>query len=489
MTGVEKEARLEPSLNFFPESVRHIHMMGVCGTGMAALAGMLKSQGYHVTGSDNHVYPPMSDFLAQTGIAILEGYVPKNLDPRPDLVIVGNVITRKNPEALALSALGVPYLSFPQLLSHQYLSARKSLVVAGTHGKTTTSSMLATMLHGARLDPGFMIGGIVQAFDRNFRVGNGPHFVVEGDEYDTAFFDKGPKFLHYQPHIAIITSIEFDHADIYADLQAVKESFLKFVAIMPEDGCLIAHLDDPVVREVVADAPCQVLGYGQQEGCDWQFADFSCSGAGTVFNVLKNGKEYGSFSSIMPGRHNCLNSLAVIAMLDRLGLDPQVIKKQLAQFKGIKRRQEVRGVVAGVTVIDDFAHHPTSVRETLSALKAAYRGQRLLAVFEPRTNSSRRRVFQAAYEQVFDAADEVLVKEPDALLALPEEERFSARELVAGLEKRGITARYFPGTDHILEYLDTALKPDDVTAILSNCGFDNIHERLLLQLGKKNQKK
>lgn len=479
MTLSQGEALPDPSLNFFPEKVQRIHLMGICGTGMAAVAGMLKSQGYIVSGSDTHVYPPMSDFLAQTGIPIMEGYREANLDPRPDLVVVGNVITRKNSEALALVEKAIPYLSFPQLLAEKFLSSKKSLVVAGTHGKTTTSSMLATMLFGAGLDPGFMIGGIVQAFGKNFRVGNGPHFVVEGDEYDTAFFDKGPKFLHYQPHVAIITSIEFDHADIYEDLDAVKKSFIRLVGIMPEDGCLVACLDDPVVQEIVRNAPCHVLGYGQKSMNDWILKNQVTDVRGSKFTAMKQGKEYGSFEMTMPGRHNCLNSLAVIAVLDWLGLTVDDIKRELVLFKGVKRRQEVRGVVKGITVIDDFAHHPTSVRETLGALRDAYSGKRLIAVFEPRTNSSRRRVFQSDYEGVFDSADIVLVKEPDALLLLPAEERFSSAELVAGLSSRGIEAFCFPGTDQILDFLDSSLQSHDVVAILSNGGFDNIHQRLL----------
>lgn len=478
-------AQLDPSLNVLPDNVRHVHFMGICGTGMAAMAGMLKTQGYHITGSDSHVYPPMSTFLADSGIDVMDGYGPQNFQSRPDLVIVGNVITRKNPEAQALAESAVCYLSFPQLLSHVFLKGKRSLVVAGTHGKTTTSSMLATMLHGAGLDPGFMIGGIVQAFGKNFRIGQGDHFVVEGDEYDTAFFDKGPKFLHYQPHIAVITSIEFDHADIYDDLEAVKTSFRKLVAIMPADGCLVVHLDDPVVREVVADAPCAVVGYGEHDNCRWQLRNVRCSRGGSSFTAYNDGSPFGEFNSVMPGRHNCLNGLAVIAVLSRLGLDSEVIGAQLANFQGVRRRQEVRGVVGGVTVIDDFAHHPTSVRETLTALRAAYAGQRLVAVFEPRTNSSRRRIFQDDYVLAFDAADVVLIKEPDALAAVPAEERFSSAELVGGLQKRGGDAHYFPDTDHILDYLESELHTGDVVAILSNGGFDNIHERLLANLSQE----
>jgi len=474
---------IDPTLNYFPEDVSHVHLMGVCGTGMAAMAGMLKSMGYVVSGSDANVYPPMSDFLADQGITVLEGYRPENLSSTPDLVIVGNVITRINPEAQALAVAGIPYVSFPQALGHLFLAGKKNLVVSGTHGKTTTSSILATMLHGAGFDPGFMIGGIVQAFHRNFRIGQGDYFVVEGDEYDTAFFDKGPKFLHYQPHIAIITSIEFDHADIYKDLEAVKSSFRKLVAIMPEDGCLVAHLDDPVVREIVAGAPCSVLGYGKSAGLDWSLKDINVSMDGTSFTVIRDDVGYGEFFSTMPGAHNALNALAVIAVLDRLGLSSKNIKQELAKFSGVRRRQEVRGTVNGITVIDDFAHHPTAVRETLESLSSAYNGRRLVIVFEPRTNSSRRSVFQEDYVRVFDPADEVVIKEPDALASIPEDQRFSAEILATDLAQRGLRARNFQNTDQILEYLSNTLKPGDVVAVLSNGGFDNIHDRLLELIG------
>ncbi len=453
--------------------------MGACGTGMGALAGMLKSIGYHVSGSDAQVYPPMSDFLVSQGIAINAGYGPQNLSPGPDLVVVGNVITKNNPEAEALARLALPYVSLPQALRHFFLSEKTSLVMSGTHGKTTCSSLLATLLDAAGHTPGFMIGGIVQAFGRNFNVNSGKYFVVEGDEYDTAFFDKGPKFLHYQPKIAVITSIEFDHADIYPDLATIKRSFAKLVEIVPEDGCIIAHLDDPVVMEVVGAAKCAVLGYGVSHGLSWQLAKITVTPDGTFFSVNKEGNFYGNFISRIPGRHNALNSLAVIAVLDQLGIDEERIAKGLQGFQGVKRRQEVRGVKRGITVIDDFAHHPTSVRETLGALKAAYDGHRLIAVFEPRTNSSRRRIFQEAYAGAFGAADRVVVKEPDPLQNIAEQERFSSNRLVHDLCEKSVDAHYFADTDSILDYLVENAMEGDVIAILSNGSFDNIHQKLL----------
>ena len=467
------------SLNRFPDHVRHIHIMGVCGTGMASLAGMLKDSGYVVTGSDENVYPPMSDFLASCNIEIKTGYRAENLIPQPDLVVVGNTIRKTNPEAQALAGLGIPYVSFPQALGHYFLADKTSLVVTGTHGKTTTSSMLATMLHKTGRTPGFMVGGLVQAFGRNYNLGKSPYFVVEGDEYDTAFFDKGPKFLHYQPHIAIVTSIEFDHADIFADLEAIKDSFARLMAIMPKDGCVVACFDSPVVQEIAGKAKCQVLGYGMDGGTEWSISNLAVKPGGTTFDVMHKGKFYGTFKNPMPGRHNALNALAVIAVLDRLGLDKKAIIAGLGSFEGVRRRQEVRGVVNNITVIDDFAHHPTAVRETLIALKQAYEGHRLVAVFEPRTNSSRRQVFQKDYVSAFDGADLVLVREPVPLPDFPADQLFSSRQLAADLQARNIDALSFADTDGILEHLQEILKPGDVVAILSNGGFDNIHTRLL----------
>ena len=458
--------------------------MGICGTGVGALAGMLKSAGYTVTGSDQQVYPPMSDFLAGQNIGVQSGYSPDNLEPRPDLVVVGNVIRRDNPEALALGERGIPYVSFPQALSHFFIRDKISLVVAGTHGKTTTSSLLASLLREIGAEPSFMIGGLVQAFGRNFNVTEGKYFVAEGDEYDTAFFDKGPKFLHYRARIAILTSIEFDHADIYADLAAIKTSFAKLVASMPPDGFLVACWDDPVVREVCQGAKCTVVGYGSSEGCDWRITGLLVRPETTSFQVSRHGVDFGGFENVLPGRHNALNALAVIAVLDILGFVREDVAQGLRKFQGVRRRQEVRGVARGVTVIDDFAHHPTAVRETLAALAAAYAGHRLVAVFEPRTNSSRRKVFQEAYASAFDAAAEILVREPAPLANIPEPERFSSLQLVDDLAGRGLCAKYFSTTEDVLSYLDGSVQEGDVVAIMSNGGFDNIHQRLLELLGQ-----
>ncbi|MCW5212862.1 UDP-N-acetylmuramate--L-alanine ligase, partial [Desulfobulbus sp. TB] len=430
--------------------------MGICGTGMAAIAGMLQESGYKVTGSDQNVYPPMSDFLAQAGIEVMQGYVPENLDPRPDLVIVGNVIQAVFPEAQRLAELGIPYLSMPQALGHFFLGGenpKKSLVVAGTHGKTTTSSLLATALHRAGCSPGFLIGGIVEAFARNYRLGEGEYFVVEGDEYDTAFFNKVSKFLHYRPHYAILTSVEFDHADIFADLEEIKQSFIEFVDLIPQNGALVACTDDPVVAKIVAQCSGPVISYGTDKDCQWQLRELTVHGLSTSFTAYKNKVLFGEFTLPMPGRHNALNALAVIALMDHLGIEQEAIKKGLASFEGIKRRQQIRGEVNGIMVIDDFAHHPTAVRETVQALRLAWPDRRLIIVFEPRTNSSRRAVFQRQYEQAFNGADQVIVREIVPLTNVPVQEQFSSQQLAVALSEQGIPTEYSPDTATIITSL------------------------------------
>ena len=475
-------ACLAPGLNRVPPTLNHIHIMGVCGTGMAAMAGMLKERGYQVTGSDQNVYPPMSDFLAQAGIDVMEGYRAENLTPRPDLVIVGNVIQAVFAEAEELARLKIPYLSMPQALAHFFLHDQTSLVVAGTHGKTTTSSMLATALYRAGASPGFLIGGIVEAFGKNYRLGKGEFFVVEGDEYDTAFFNKVSKFLHYRPHCAILTSIEFDHADIFADLEQIKISFNRFVGLIPKDGALIACMDDPIVAEISTHCHGRVISYGTTDDCHWQLANFRASGLNSTFTVNRNGKAYGEFSLPMPGLHNGLNALAVIALMDHLDIDRTEIYQGLSSFEGVKRRQQVRGEVNDILVIDDFAHHPTAVRETIKALRLAWPDRRLVIVFEPRTNSSRRAVFQEQYATAFAGADQVVVREILPLASLAEDEQFSSQTLVASLAGQNIDAHYFADTNAILDFLAAHSRPGDIIAILSNGGFDDIHARLLKRL-------
>lgn len=477
-------AILDPALNASPTDPRRVHLIGICGTGMAALAGMLQTQGYAVSGSDENVYPPMSDFLASLAIPVQTGYAAAHLAGLPDLVIVGNVVRATNPEAVELAHLGLPYLSMPQALGHFFLASKTSLVVAGTHGKTTTSSLLATAMHRMGATPGFMIGGLVEAFGSNFHVSDGPYFVVEGDEYDTAFFNKVSKFQHYRPHCAILTSIEFDHADIFADLEAIKDSFAEFIARIPVRGALVAHLDDPVVAELARNARCPVIGYGATAGGEWRFDDFEAHGLASEFSVFRRDHLQGRCRLPMPGRHNALNAMAVIALLTRLGFPFASIAAGLASFEGVKRRQQVRGVVGGVTVVDDFAHHPTAVRETLQALRLAWPDSRLVVVFEPRTNSSRRAVFQEDYASVFGDADRIFIREHVPLDTLSRDEQFSASRLAADLCARGLQAEACTDTAAILDALAVSCQSGDVVAILSNGGFDSIHERLLAQLGQ-----
>lgn len=480
---------LSPKLNYAPEEINSIHIMGICGTGMAALAGMLKKSGFVVTGSDSKVYPPMSEYLASLGIVPANGYKKENLNCTPDLVIVGNVITKKNPEAIELSKREIPYLSFPQALAHFFISKRNSIVISGTHGKTTTSSLLASSLYHLEMDPSFMIGGIVSEFQSNNRIGEGGHFVSEGDEYDTAFFDKESKFLHYLPKVAVITSVEFDHADIFDDIEQIKNSFKKFISLIPEDGLIIANLDDKNVAEVVAHASCSVQGYGTSEQNTWVLKSVSTENGHSNFSFSYKGNDH-NFTVPLIGKHNCLNTMAVIGILNHIGINFKNIQRAINCFQGVKRRQEVRGVERDITVIDDFAHHPTAVKETLDGLKQSYGSKRLIAVFEPRTNSSRRTIFQEEYAKSFDSADLVILREPLPLENIPKEELFSSSKLASDLNlEKKTPAKSFENTDEILNHLQTILIPGDIVAILSNGGFDNIHQRLIEQIKKKGGEK
>ena len=456
---------------------------------MASLAGMLQEQGYTVTGSDRNIYPPMSHFLQALSIPVNQGYRPDNLHPKPDLVIVGNVISRDNPEAIELLRLGLPYLSFPQALKRFALKGKQPIVISGTHGKTTTSSLAAWILEKAGMDPGFMIGGIPENFQKNFKLGKGPCFVIEGDEYDTAFFDKGPKFLHYSPWVLVITSIEFDHADIYRDLKHVIESFSKLISIMPLDGLIIANGDDPVVASEIKKARCMVATYGYSANCLWRIVDAAVGKEATRIKILRAGDPTDetelqdlSFETPLYGRHNISNLLSAIVLADFLKIPTPVLSEAVRAFGGVKRRQEVLGEKRGVLVIDDFAHHPTAVRETIGAVKEKYGNRRLIAVFEPRSNSSRRNIFQSQYASSFDKADLIMIPEPTLMERIPAAERFSSERLVEDLIKNRLNAYCFLNTDRLLDALLKKVQAGDVVLIMSNGGFDDIHQRLLQQL-------
>lgn len=476
------DAHLSPMLNRLPEQVNTVHLMGICGTGMAALAGMLRDMGYGVTGSDQDIYPPMSDFLEGMSIPVKKGYGPENLHPAPDLVVVGNVITARNPEALELERLGLSYLSFPQALRRFAIGDKHSIVVSGTHGKTTTTSMAAWLLNSAGMDPGFMVGGIPLNFERGFRVGGGDQFVIEGDEYDTAFFDKGPKFLHYNPGTVILTGIEFDHADIYRDLDHVVRSFRKLIASIPPGGLLIANGDDDIVLRECTRATCRVRTYGFSPKNRWRAADMTKDGVRTRFTVFEGEKPRLNLAMRLYGAHNVQNALSVVALSDALGIAPHAATGAFDTFLGVKRRQEVVGEPSGIVVVDDFAHHPTAVRETLAGVRQWYEGRRLIAVFEPRSNSSRRNVFQQSYARSFDQADLVLIPEPKRMEGIPPAERFSSRRLVRDLVDSGRRAVHFGGTDLLLDALEREARPGDVVLFMSNGGFDDLPRRLLKRI-------
>jgi len=468
--------------NHIPKTVGRVHLIAACGTAMGALACILKDAGITVTGSDAHVYPPMSTFLASRGIRLLDGFDPAHLTPRPDLVVVGNTVRSDNPEAVAMREMGLPYCSLPQALNRFLVADKTALVVTGTHGKTTTASLLAWVLYHAGLEPSFMIGGILKNFDSNYRVGGGSTTVLEGDEYDTAYFDKGPKFHHFRPGIAILTSVEFDHADIYRDLDHVCEAFSRFTREIPADSLLVACEGDDTVRRVTREISCRCDTYGFEAGADWRVADVIVTPPWTQFRLYHREALFGTFRSPMMGRHNVSNAAAVIAAGADLGLTAPVMAAALESFSGVRRRQEIRGVRRGITVIDDFAHHPTAVRETLAAARPHAADGRLIAVFEPRTNSSMRQMFQDAYLEVFDAADLICIRRPSALHKVPEAERMSSDLLVAGLNDRGLEAHHFEDSDGIIPFLVTRCRPGDMVLIMSNGGFDNIHERLLESL-------
>lgn len=476
------EPNIRPELNRVPEHVQHVHLMGICGTGMASLAGLLKGQGLRITGSDQNVYPPMSDFLKDLSIPVYSGYRAENLKERPDLVIVGNVITRDNPESVELARLRLPYLSLPQALRIYAINEKKSIVVSGTHGKTTTTALASWVLETAGLSPGFMIGGIPGNFQAGFKQGAGSYFVMEGDEYDSAFFDKGPKFLHYKPWAAILTGIEFDHADIYRNLEHLLSGFRSFISLLPAQGLLIVNADDPPAAAEAIHAPCRVATYGLGSGAEWSASEMSFSDSMTKFSISRPSGPPIRIETPLYGRHNVSNLLAACVLADFLDIEPEIIRDAARNFKGVRRRQEIRGEPGSVTVIDDFAHHPTAVRETVYAVRERYSERRIVAVFEPRSNSSRRKVFQELYAESFDPADLAFIAEPPLMEKIPPGDRFSSEKLADALNKRGIEAVYAPDNDALLENLLVRLKQRDVVLVMSNGGFDGMVERILSRL-------
>jgi UDP-N-acetylmuramate: L-alanyl-gamma-D-glutamyl-meso-diaminopimelate ligase len=467
-------------------AVRRIHLIGVAGTGMGSFAGLLKAAGYQVTGSDENVYPPMSTQLAAWGIEVMQGYRPENLDrARPELVVVGNVVRAANPEAAAMRERGLPHVSFPQALGDLFIGPRHGVVVVGTHGKTTTTAMMAAVLHRAGRDPSFLVGGVARDFDGNFRLGTGEHFVVEGDEYDTAYFDKGPKFLHYRPRTAVFTSCELDHADIYRDQAHYQAAFEQFVDLLPPDGFLAACAGYESVRRIAGRARCPVETYSADGPADWEARQVALGPDGAHFAVARGGREL--FRARLPvgGRHNVENALGVVAAAARLGLSPQEISEGLAAFRGVKRRQEVRGTAGGVTVVDDFAHHPTAVAKTLEAVAGSFPRARLLACFEPRSNTSRRNVHQAAYPAAFGRAARAFLLRPAPTDRVPEAERLDVDRLVREIAAAGVPARACGAVEEMVEAVAAEARPGDVVVAMSNGAFGGIWDRLLSALAAR----
>lgn len=457
---------------------KHIHLIGICGTAMASLAGMLQQRGFRVTGSDAAAYPPMSDFLASLGVPVSQPFAAANLNPRPDLVVVGNAISRGNIELEHVLDQRIPFCSMPQILHDEFLCGKEVLVVAGTHGKTTTTSMLSWIFQSAGLKPSFLIGGIAENFGSSFQLEQGSHFIIEGDEYDSAFFDKGPKFLHYFPDAVILTSVEFDHADIYKDLDAVETAFKRLVNLIPKRGRLVAFDTGDSVERCIGHAFCPVERYGSTSKAGWQVTNLRLEPTQTSWTVLREAEPWADFSFALGGEYNVWNATAAAAIAANYGISKDAIAIALKSFNSVKRRLEVRAQVNGVTVIEDFAHHPTAIAGTLKALRSRYPGARLWAILEPRSNTLRRNVLQNELGNSLALADEAVVAGVFRSDAIPEAERMDITALVAQIQKLGGHARVVADVDAIVQSVAPEMRPGDVVAILSNGGFGGIYEKL-----------
>ena len=466
---------------------RHIHLSGICGTAMASIAGLLQLQGHRITGSDKAAYPPMSDLLRSLGIPILEPYSESNLEPAPDLVVIGNALSRGNPEVEHVLDQRLPFTSMAALVHDEFLKGRESLVVAGTHGKTTTTSMLAWICQVAArenpvFEPSFLIGGVAENFGTSFQLRPTHTFIIEGDEYDTAFFDKGPKFLHYFPDGLILTHVEFDHADIYADLESVKTAFKRLVNLVPRRGLLVAFDGSANVTECISKAFCRVQRYGFSPDSDWQVRNLRHVDGRTLWDVWHDGALWAAFDMRLAGEHNALNATAAAALAFGQGISKEPIQAAIASFMSVKRRLEVRDVINGITIIDDFAHHPTAIRETLRALRAVYTQARLWAVLEPRSNTLRRKVLENDLVDSLRNADRVILSGVYQQQRIPDAERLHPEDVVNALNAAGTPAELHPSADEIVSTIAPRLASGDVVAILSNGGFDGIYEKLPARL-------
>lgn len=468
-----------------PEQIRDVYLIGICGTGMGSLAGLLQQAGYRVRGSDENVYPPMSTRLREMGIPIYEGFDPAHLEPAPDLVVVGNAATPQHPEAACARERGIPQINLPRAVGHFFLRDRRSLVVAGTHGKTTTTGLLVHVLRAAGLDPGFLVGGVMVNDNLNYAVGSGPHFVVEGDEYDSAYFDKRPKMWHYRPSSAIVTSMEFDHADIYSSWDDYRDAFRAFVHLVPETGVLALNGDDSEVRSLQVHTDARVDVFGHTPESNVTARDVRAVSGGQRFTLVHDGTPLGELFLPLSGRHNRSNALAVAALALNEGLSFDQLAAGFASFLGMKRRQEVRGEAAGILVVDDFAHHPTAVRETTKAVAERWPDRRVVAVFEPRSNSSRRKIFEQAYAEAFEHAHRVFLSTPPVRHNDEASNLLDADAVVRQVNGRGIPASAHAGADALLPVLLDALEAGDVALVMSNGSFGGLHERLLAALRQR----
>ncbi len=460
-----------------PSDIRHVHFLGICGTAMGAVAAAMRDEGYVVTGSDNEVYPPMSDFLEKKGITISRGYRPENLPANADLIVVGNAISRGNPEVEEVLNRKLYYLSLPETLKHFFLRGKHNLVVTGTHGKTTTSTMLTWILECAGMAPAYMIGGIPKNLPQGCSLHASKHVVLEGDEYDTAFFDKRSKFVHYLPELVVVNNIEFDHADIFHDLNEIKTSFRRMLNIVPENGMVLINGDDPNCIDVARDCRAELVEVGFSPNAARHISDVVQKADGSEFTLLDT-----RFVLHMPGEFNIRNAAMAISAAHFYGASLESIKAAVASFEGVKRRQEVRGIVRGVTVVDDFGHHPTAIAQTLRGLRHQYPHRRLWAIFEPRSNTTRRAVFQDELPKALLEADGVVLAQVARLEQLPEENRLNPEKVVADIAAKGRPAFYEKGVDEIIARLRPLVQEPDVVVVFSNGGFGNIHKRLLAEL-------
>jgi UDP-N-acetylmuramate: L-alanyl-gamma-D-glutamyl-meso-diaminopimelate ligase len=462
-------------------TTKRVHLIGMCGAAMATLAAMLKSKGFDVRGSDHNVYPPMSDFLAEQQITTLQGYKAEHISADLDLVIVGNAISRGNPELEEVLDRKIRYCSLPEAVRDHFLWGSRSVVIAGTHGKTTTTSLAGWLLTHGGADPSVLIGGIADNFGGSYRIGGGRDFVIEGDEYDSAFFDKTAKFLKYLPDIAVINNVEYDHADIYPDLESIRLAFRRFVNLIPRRGLLLVGADDPEALALGANAHCRVETFGLSGGADWQADDLQVGAGSTVFRLRRQGEPAGTFEVPLLGAFNVRNALAAIAVGAAVGLSPDTMAAGLRAFKGVRRRMQLRGAARGVAVYDDFAHHPTAIFETLAGVRSAYPGRRIWAIFEPRSATSCRKVFQEEFARAFGDADRIVL--PAVFRStLPDDQRLSTERLVADLKASGKDARYIPKVDDIVATVAKEAREGDIVVVMSNGGFDGIHQKLLSAL-------